>query len=233
MDLPQPDGPITATNSPGFIVKSTPRSARTGAPSDSKFLRSPRVTRIGLSSVMVLLLLLPQLRLPGTCTRCTVDCRPLIACSPSASHSGGDDSATRVASLNTRQPPGRARSCSRCARFTVSPTSVYSRRSSEPSSAAATGPVERPMPRPNGGSPRSAHSASSFTCASSIETAAANARSAWSSCATGAPKQAITASPTNCITVPSSSRIAWFIAARCSLRRCASALGSVVSAMPE
>ncbi len=41
VDFPQPDGPITATNSPGVIVKSTPRSARTGAPSDSKVLRSP------------------------------------------------------------------------------------------------------------------------------------------------------------------------------------------------
>src|ERR1700755_1413153 len=41
VDLPQPDGPITATNSPGVIVKSTPRSARTGAPSDSNVLRRP------------------------------------------------------------------------------------------------------------------------------------------------------------------------------------------------
>ena len=46
VDLPQPDGPITATNSPGVIVKSTPRSARTGAPSDSNVLRRPRVTTI-------------------------------------------------------------------------------------------------------------------------------------------------------------------------------------------
>ena len=43
VDLPQPDGPMTATNSPGFISKSTPRNARTGAPSDSKLLRRPRV----------------------------------------------------------------------------------------------------------------------------------------------------------------------------------------------
>ena len=33
VDLPQPDGPMTATNSPCVIVMSTPRSARTGAPS--------------------------------------------------------------------------------------------------------------------------------------------------------------------------------------------------------
>ena len=37
--------------------------------------------------------------------------RPFTACSPSGSHSaGGEASATRVASLNTRQPAGRARS---------------------------------------------------------------------------------------------------------------------------
>ena len=31
VDFPQPDGPITATNSPSCMVRSTPRSARTGA----------------------------------------------------------------------------------------------------------------------------------------------------------------------------------------------------------
>src|SRR4051794_38402876 len=44
VDLPQPDGPITATNSAGVIEKSTPRSARTGAPSDSNVLRNPCVS---------------------------------------------------------------------------------------------------------------------------------------------------------------------------------------------
>ena len=46
----------------------------------------------------------------------------------------------------------------------MSPTNVYSSRSSEPRSAAATGPVESPIPSPNAGSPRSAHSLSSATC---------------------------------------------------------------------
>src|SRR5436305_101559 len=41
VDLPQPEGPMTATNSPGSITKSTPRRARTGTPSDSYVLRSP------------------------------------------------------------------------------------------------------------------------------------------------------------------------------------------------
>ena len=45
----------------------------------------------------------------------------------------------------------------------MSPTSVYSTRSSDPSSAAATGPVDSPMPRPNGVRPSDAHR--SFTAA--------------------------------------------------------------------
>ena len=35
-----------------------------------------------------------------------------------------------------------------------------------------------------------------------MATAAATARSAWSACGKGAPKTAMTASPTNCMTVP-------------------------------
>ena len=35
----------------------------------------------------------------------------------------------------------------------MSPTSVYSTRSSEPSNAAATSPVDSPMPSPNSGKP--------------------------------------------------------------------------------
>ena len=58
---------------------------------------------------------------------------------------------------------------------------VYSTRSSEPSSAAATSPVDSPMPSPNG---RQALGSSqrSFTrpCAACMASAAARARSAWS-----------------------------------------------------
>ena len=138
-------------------------------------------------------------------------------------------SAACVASLITMQPAGRARSWSRCARFTVSPTSVYSSRSSDPSSAAATGPVERPMPRPNGGmlaaGPRARSSA---RCALEHRDRGRDTRGRRGPrAATGAPKHAITASPTNCITVPPSSRIAWFISARCSLSWCASCVGSL------
>ena len=51
--------------------------------------------------------------------------------------------------------------------------------------------------------------------------------------APGAPKTAITASPTNCITVPPSPIIARFIAARWVLSWPASSLGSACSAMVE
>ena len=43
VDLPQPEGPIRATNSPLATFRSTPRSARTGAFSASKVLRTPRM----------------------------------------------------------------------------------------------------------------------------------------------------------------------------------------------
>src|SRR6266516_7597460 len=54
--------------------------------------------------------------------------------------------------------PTPANCCSRCERLTVSPTSVYSSRSAEPSRAAAASPVDSPSPSPNGGRPSSVHS---------------------------------------------------------------------------
>ena len=63
--------------------------------------------------------------------------------------------------------------------------------------------------------------------------AATTARSAWSSLGTGAPKTAITASPTNCMTVPPSPIMARFIAARWVLSWPASSLGSACSAIVE
>ena len=58
--------------------------------------------------------------------------------------------------------------------------------------------------------------------------AAAIARSAWSELGTGAPKTAITESPTYCMTVPPSARMAPFISARWRLSWPARADGSVV-----
>src|SRR5262249_4513081 len=72
--------------------------------------------------------------------------RPLTGHSPRESHSQRWSlSACTVGSLTTVVPAGRARSCKRWARLTVSPTSVYSSRSTLPSSAAATSPVDSPM----------------------------------------------------------------------------------------
>ena len=82
--------------------------------------------------------------------------------------------------------------------------------------------------------PRACHVALSADWRSCIATAAATAAApAWSSCGNGAPNTAITASPTYCITVPPSSRIAVFISARWPFSWPASTVGSVRSAMPE
>src|SRR3954447_20416678 len=45
VDLPQPDGPMIATNSPAAMSRSTPRSARTGARSASNVLRTARTVQ--------------------------------------------------------------------------------------------------------------------------------------------------------------------------------------------
>lgn len=51
VDLPQPEGPVTATNSPWRTSRSTPRSARTGARSAVNVRRAPR-TRTAAGSVV-------------------------------------------------------------------------------------------------------------------------------------------------------------------------------------
>ena len=175
VDLPQPDGPITATNSPGVIVKSTPRRARTGAPSDSNVLRRPCVSTTGPAVAATSPSCFPVMSPTISAVVSPVSRSSLMCQSPfhvvehvdavrphrrvppfhrrlveRHAHRSRSASAEYVLSLITMRPDGRARSCSRCARFTVSPTSVYSTRSSEPSSAAATGPVDTPMPMPNG-----------------------------------------------------------------------------------
>src|SRR6185312_790582 len=53
VDLPQPDGPIRAAKSPASMVRFTPRSARTGAFSASKVLRTPRTTSAGQLSLII------------------------------------------------------------------------------------------------------------------------------------------------------------------------------------
>ena len=144
----------------------------------------------------------------------------------------GSRNAFRVPSDSTVSPAA-ASCCSRWDMFTVSPTNVYSSRSSEPRSAAAASPVDSPRPRPKAGNPSPSHRELMACCLACIASAAATARSAWSSWAKGAPKTAMTASPTNCMTVPFSPRMASFMAARCTLSCPASWLGSACSAMVE
>ena len=54
VDLPHPEGPISAANWPRGTVRSRPRSARTGAFSASKVLRTPCADSAGDSSVISL-----------------------------------------------------------------------------------------------------------------------------------------------------------------------------------
>ena len=82
--------------------------------------------------------------------------------------------------------PGSANCCRRWPRFTASPTTVYSMRSSEPSRAAATSPVDRPMPSPNGGQAlRRPRARSPPPARRAWPAPAASARSAWSADGTG------------------------------------------------
>ena len=92
--------------------------------------------------------------------------------------------------------PGRAALWSREATFTVSPTTVYV----SPTAPASTSPVFTPTRRANGLS-MALHSLIS-SIAACMASAARTARSASSSCATGAPNSAITLSPMYLSTVP-------------------------------
>ena len=79
----------------------------------------------------------------------------------------------------------------------VSPTAAYSIRRSEPTLPDMTGPLHTPMPMENG-SPTLRSATQALSCgrrSRSISCTAAMARSAWSSCSSGAPKTAMIPSP--------------------------------------
>ena len=94
---------------------------------------------------------------------------------------------------STRIAPTGAADCSREAVLTTSPDAIPSPASGRVSSAISASPVVMPM--------RTSTSPSSAS-ASRIASAARTARSGSSSCTTGAPNTAITASPMNFSTVP-------------------------------
>ncbi len=80
--------------------------------------------------------------------------------------------------------------------FVVSPIVVYSIRRSLPTLPAMTGPAFRPIPILKSSPPRSRIQAlTSASAGPAISSAAASARSAWSTCSVGAPKAAMMPSP--------------------------------------
>src|SRR5439155_12611920 len=132
----------------------------------------------------------------------TVCAFPLSTNAPNDSNSKA-----RPASRNVVEPttisPGVAIDSSRCAVFTVSPTTVYADCTSPASRPLTTSPLEIPIRRAS--RRPCSRSSQSFSSASAlcISTAARTARSASSSWETGAPKTAMTASPMYFSTVPS------------------------------
>src|ERR687890_1450487 len=99
--------------------------------------------------------------------------------------------------------PGAAALCRRAATFVVSPIAVYSVLISSPTAASTASPVLIPTRTPKS-TPKSRLTASAYSfTAAWMSRPARTARSASSSCATGAPKNARIASPSNRATVPS------------------------------
>ena len=86
---------------------------------------------------------------------------------------------------------------SREAVLVVSPIAVYSTRCSEPTLPAITGPLLRPTPisKPRSKPCSISHALKLLQARSDHLSAAATARSAWSSCSSGAPKTAMIPSP--------------------------------------
>ena len=262
VDLPQPDGPITAANSPARSVRSQPRRARTGRvlglvglahrPHDQHVVSHrrypPRLSALdGLH--------IPHRRRAGGRARRAGHPRRQWCQHPASRPAGGSTiqpvtggrPALHERSASSGEPPDRAgvesRSHGRLADHGASRRAgevlealgeVHGvaddacTRAAPPSRAGRPRPVpvDRPMPSSNGGEAGVAHSGvRPRPGRRASPAAAARARSAWSACGNGAPNTAITASPTNCMTVPPSPRMASFIAARCSLSWRASAVG--------
>jgi len=113
--------------------------------------------------------------------------------------------------------------------FTGSPMIVYFTRERPPMLPANTSPEWMPIPIRRSGSPRSFHVAFSSWSAASIASAACTACSACSRSASGAPKTAMTASPTKSLIVPRERKIAAIMASKYSLSSAAIRSGGVVS----
>ena len=123
---------------------------------------------------------------------------PFTVTGSSRSHSKTRSVARNVCA-DTAIPPAGAANCSRDAVFTTSPVTIPSPSSGRAPSATTASPVLIPT---RTCSDRAGSSAFSSSIASRTRNPARTARSASSSCATGAPNTAITASPMNFSTVP-------------------------------
>ncbi len=108
--------------------------------------------------------------------------------------------------------PGSATVCNRAAAFTTSPVTIGS--PGRGSVVASTSPVFTPMRIDSATEWRAARFSLTASRRSSMRCAARNARAGSSSCATGTPKAAMTASPMNFSTVPPSASIASRIAVK-------------------
>ena len=148
VDLPQPDGPITATNSPwrtvevgaaqrphrrGVLLEGAVHAAHLDGGGDAG---RRRWSRAGLDACSSVRFLRSSWSDPVGDDRRRRGPSP-VAARASRRPPGGAVSAAHVASLSTVWP-GSANCCRRWHRFTASPTTVYSSRSSLPSRAAAT-----------------------------------------------------------------------------------------------
>src|SRR4249919_3103213 len=133
-------------------------------------------------------------RSPTTSNAGTGSALPFSSSRCSSPHANRAPSARRV-TPRTRTHPGDACDCRRAAVFSASPVAPYSTRPPPPIGPSTTSPVSMPT-RMASGRPASS------SARSTIRSAARIARSASSSCVTGAPKSARIPSPARSLTVP-------------------------------
>src|SRR5438034_6023832 len=138
----------------------------------------------------------------GTHVSTTAD-RPRSCAGPAGAKARASPAKRRVSS-ETRigRPRVLVSSSIRAATFTASPIAVYSRRRGAPMSPTTTGPLWMPIPMRSGGSVRALRSRFRRPSSSCIASAQRTARTAWSGCATGAPKYAMIPSPMYLSSVP-------------------------------
>ena len=127
---------------------------------------------------------------------CSGSALPFSASMPAASNANSRSVSWWVAEL-TSVCPAPAADCRRAAVFTASPVTAYAASAAVPRRPATTRPVLMPMCSASGAPSWSRQRSLSSAAQACISSAARKARCGSSSCATGAPKTATTASPMN------------------------------------